>query len=141
MMNNHHYSIVFHCVILFYKFFYTFRLKNPILPFAFFLSRRYSSKLFRFQNLQMCWKCLTSAKEMERLTFRFPRQQNLKFSSEQLRSISPTFYEHVCVNILAPKKFKPKMWVQKSLAQNLRTKKACIKCWWNWHQAGILLWE
>jgi hypothetical protein len=31
------------------------------------------------------------------------------------------FYEGICTNILAPKKFKPKMLVQKSLSQNFHT--------------------
>jgi hypothetical protein len=36
-------------------------------------------------------------------------------------SISPTFYEHICSNILA-QKIKPNMYAQKIFAQNLRAK-------------------
>ncbi len=36
--------------------------------------------------------------------------------------ISPTFYERICAYILAPKMFEPKMYVQKSFAQNFCTK-------------------
>ncbi len=39
-----------------------------------------------------------------------------------------------CVDIFAPKKYKPSISVQKSFEQNFRTKKPRIKCWWNWHQ-------
>jgi hypothetical protein len=46
------------------------------------------------------------------------------------------FHQHYkssfCAHIFAPKNYKPKMCEQKSYARNFRTKKTCVKCWWNW---------
>ncbi len=83
----------------------------------------YWGKKFIWLNISKCTPFLSQSFNVLQLYFNCT-----------LWSISPTFYECICANILAPKKFQPKMQVQKSLAQNFRTKKARIKRWWNWHQ-------
>jgi hypothetical protein len=48
-------------------------------------------------------------------------------------SISSLFYECICANFLETnKKFHLYLKHKKSFAQNICTKKPCVKCWWNW---------
>ncbi len=42
------------------------------------------------------------------------------------------FKAHLRQYSCANKKLKPLLQAQKSFARNFRTKKPCIKCWWNW---------
>jgi hypothetical protein len=58
------------------------------------------------------------------------RSQTIRSTFEPIRdlwSISPTFYERICANILAPKKFKPKMQVQKKALQESLYEKGARK--------------
>jgi len=43
------------------------------------------------------------------------------------------FMSSFCTDILLPKNFEAKMWVEKSFKKQFCTKKAYVKCWWNWH--------
>ncbi len=57
----------------------------------------------------------------------------LQHWSSGMGLISPTFYERICGNILAPKKSLTFTSSAKiSLAWNFHTKKPRVKCWWNW---------
>ena len=50
------------------------------------------------------------------------------------------FTNSFCANILAPKKYKPKPYLQKSWSKDFRMKKLLIKYWWNWHQPVFTFW-
>jgi len=52
-------------------------------------------------------------------------------------SISSTFY----ARILAPKNFKPKTQLCKSLVPKFCTKNVWVKCWWNWLKDILLLYS
>jgi len=54
---------------------------------------------------------------------------SMEVLTELLWSISPTFYDRICANILALINIKPKMPAQKNCAQNFGTKKPHVKCW------------
>ncbi len=49
-------------------------------------------------------------------------------------SISPTYKELLLRQFFCAKKYKPKIEVQKSYAQNFCMKNLFKKCWWNWLQ-------
>ncbi len=67
-------------------------------------------------------------------------QHSMAFTVSSLLSFCCQFHQcfmsNFCTNILAPKTYKAKLYIEKSYAKHFRTKKSCIKCWWKWHQFG-----
>ncbi len=61
---------------------------------------------------------------------------------------SGQFHQHLNMSAFAPiflrqKEINLKIWVQISCAQNFRTKKPHVKCWWIWHlvdKQDIFIW-
>ncbi len=51
------------------------------------------------------------------------------------------FHQHLtssfCNNIFAAKKFKSKLWLDKSCPKHFHTKNLRVKCWWNWNLVSI----
>ena len=52
------------------------------------------------------------------------------------RKMCAQFHQHFmssfCANLLAPKTYKAKMYIQKSCLKGFCTKKLLVKCWRNW---------
>jgi len=48
------------------------------------------------------------------------------------------FMSSFCANILLKKIYKSKLYIEKSFAKHFCTKKAHVKCWWNWHQVSCV---
>ncbi len=59
--------------------------------------------------------------------------RNFSIKSRDMGSIYHYFKCDFCAHIFAPKKFKAKMYIEKSCVKYFHMKSLHVKSWWNWH--------